>query len=245
MTGIREMRNAAETILIFALALVLAACAGHKKPESSAGADSQRDSRAAVEAQQAEQEARKQHTGSLWQQRRGSLFTANKACQVGDILTVAIYERASAEKEADTSTGRSSEASMGIPKLLGYEAALAAKNPNMNPSELISAETENNFEGTGSTSREGRLTATLTTRVVEVSNNGNLRIEGSKTVRVNNEDQIIRLTGAVRPDDIEANNIVDSKYVLDARIEYTGDGVISENQRPGWLARVLGVVWPF
>ena len=56
MTGTREMRNAAETILIFALALVLAACAGHKKPESSAGAASQRDSRAAVEAQQAEQQ---------------------------------------------------------------------------------------------------------------------------------------------------------------------------------------------
>ncbi|MFO7838874.1 MAG: flagellar basal body L-ring protein FlgH [Desulfosalsimonadaceae bacterium] len=239
------MKHAAAIILIFSLAFALVGCAGHKKPGGSAGTDSQADSGAALEAQRAEQEARKQQTGSLWQQSRGSLFTANKASRVGDILTVAIYEQASAEKEAGTSTGRSSEASMGIPKLLGYEAALAAKNPNLDPSDLISAETENNFEGTGSTSREGRLTATLTTRVVEVSNNGNLRIEGSKTVRVNNEDQIIRLTGAVRPDDVEANNIVDSKYVLDARIEYTGEGVIAGNQRPGWLSRVLGVVWPF
>lgn len=183
--------------------------------------------------------------GSLWRQSRASLFAANNASAVGDILTVAIYEQASAKKQAATSTGRSASASLGIPKLFGIETSIADRNPNLDPSNLLSAESETDFKGSGSTSREEKLSATLTTQVVEVLSNGNFRVQGSKTVRVNNENQEIRLTGIVRPADISAHNIIDSKYILDAKIEYVGKGVISEKQRPGWLIRILDNAWPF
>ncbi len=184
-------------------------------------------------------------SGSLWKHKRTSLFFANKARDIGDILTVVIYEQASAKKEAATSTGRSSSASLGIPKLFGIETSIADRNPNLDPSNLLSAESNNDFKGTGTTSREEKLSATLTTQVVEVLNNGNLRIEGGKTVRVNHENQEIRLSGIVRPADITEYNIVDSKYILDAKIEYMGKGVISEKQKPGWMVRILDQVWPF
>ncbi len=183
--------------------------------------------------------------GSLWKQSRASLFAANKANTVGDILTVAIYEQASAKKEAATSTGRSASAAMGIPKFFGIETSIANRNPNLDPSNLISAESATDFRGSGRTSREEKLSATLTTQVVEVLSNGNLRVQGSKTVRVNNENQEIRLTGIVRPADISAYNIIDSKYILDAKIEYMGKGVLSEKQKPGWLIRILDNAWPF
>jgi len=227
------------------MAAVLTGCAGSKKPGADTRRVPQPSPSEAGQKAEAAQRAHQKRTGSLYPQGRGSLFTANKASRVGDILTVAIYEQASAEKEAETETERSSSVGMGIPKLFGYETALAAKNPNLDPSQLVSASTQNDFEGSGSTSREERLTATLTTQVVEQMGNGNLRIAGSKTVRVNNEDQIIRLAGIVRPADIQADNVVNSKHVLDARIEYSGDGVISEKQRPGWLARLFDIAWPF
>ena len=62
---------------------------------------------------------------------------------------------------------------------------------------------------------------------------------------VNNEDQYILLTGIVRPMDITADNLIDSKYILDAEISYTGKGVISDRQKPGWMTRVLDHIWPF
>ena len=227
------------------LALVLTGCAGHKKPGSASPPPEQPSPSETSEKAEAAQKAHQKRTGSLYPRGEESLFTANKAGRVGDILTVEIYESASAEKEAETETERSSTVGMGIPKLFGYEKALADKNPNLDPGELVSASTQNDFEGSGSTSREERLTATLTTQVIERMGNGNLRIAGSKTVRVNNEDQIIQLSGIVRPADIMADNVVNSKHILDARIEYTGDGVISEKQRPGWLARLFDIVWPF
>jgi flagellar L-ring protein FlgH len=183
--------------------------------------------------------------GSLWREGQGSLFTANKASRVGDLLTVVIYEKASAKNEAETSAGRSSSASLGIPNLFGLETSIANKNPYLDPSNLISANSKTDFKGSGSTSREEKLSATLTTRIVEVLDGGNFRIEGSKTVRVNHEDQVIRLSGIVRQADITVHNIIDSKYILDARIEYLGKGIISDKQRPGWLVRLIDNVWPF
>ena len=183
--------------------------------------------------------------GSLWTQQQGSMFYDTKARSVGDIVTVAIFERASASKEAKTSTGRSSSMSADISKAFGLERNMATINKAIDPTALVSAGFDNDFEGSGRTSRKEDLVATLTSQVVEVYPNGNLRISGAKTVTVNNEKQIVKLTGIVRPKDISAQNVVNSENILDARIAYTGKGVISDKQKPGWLMRILDTVWPF
>jgi flagellar basal body L-ring protein FlgH len=47
----------------------------------------------------------------------------------------------------------------------------------------------------------------------------------------------------VRPQDIEANNIIYSYNVADAQITYSGKGVANTGQRPGLVARILN--WIF
>jgi flagellar L-ring protein FlgH len=184
-------------------------------------------------------------TGSLWSNGPGSLVGDNKARQVDDILTVAIFESASATKQASTTTGRDSSIDADISSVLGLEKNLANINSTIDPTNLLSAGYKSDFSGSGATSRKENLVATLTTRVVEVQPNGNLRIEGSKTVTVNREDQVIHLRGIVRPADIGTNNMVDSKFILDAEIVYTGNGVISDKQGQGWLTRIFDHIWPF
>lgn len=183
--------------------------------------------------------------GSLWTERQGGIFYDLKARQVGDILTVAIFERASASKEATTSTGRSSSMNAGINNLFGLTDNLATIGQGFDPQNMVGANYENDFNGSGSTTRKENLVATISTQVVEVLPNGHLRIDGSKNVVVNNENQIIRLSGIVRPPDISARNVVDSKHILDARIAYTGKGVISDKQKQGWAVRILDNIWPF
>ncbi len=183
--------------------------------------------------------------GSLWTERQGGMFYDLKARQVGDILTVAIFEQASASKEATTSTGRSSSISAGIDNLFGLRDNLATIGSGFDPQNMVGANYENDFEGSGSTTRQENLVATISTQVVEVLPNGNLRIDGSKNVVVNNENQIIRLSGIVRPADVSARNVVDSQHILDARIAYTGKGVISDKQKQGWMVRILDNIWPF
>lgn len=221
---------------ILALVALLTGCAGHRIPDL-----------AEVEpvAPVAMAPLPPQTPGSLWTESRGSLFLDVKGRTVGDVVTVAIFEKASASKEAITETDRSSTLSASISRLFGLERNMSNLNRAIDPTALIEASAENEFEGNGLTERTENLVATLSTQIIEVLPNGNLRIAGNKTVTVNSETQIVKLSGIVRPTDISSRNVVDSKNVLNARIAYVGEGVLSDKQQPGWLVRGLDAVWPF
>jgi flagellar L-ring protein precursor FlgH len=181
--------------------------------------------------------------GSIWQASSNCLTGDFKASKKGDTLTIVISEQASASKEATTSTKRNTAVSAGIPNFLGLETTFI-KNW-MDLSNLINANTGSQYDGNGSTTRKENLTATISARVVDVLPNGDLRIMGRRNVKVNNEDMIILLEGTVRPKDISADNIVNSSYIADARITYSGKGVVSDRQSPGWLMNIVDKVWPF
>lgn len=184
--------------------------------------------------------------GSLWPGEQHSLYADHKARTVGDVVTITISEKASASKSATTSTDRTTSMTAGIPHLFGLEnSSWLEENPNIDLANLVEADFANKFEGAGTTVRKEDLIASLTAQVIDVYSNGNLKIRGGKEVQVNNEIQIIYMTGIIRPVDIMANNTVDSKHVLNAKISYTGKGIISDKQRPGWLMRALDNVWPF
>jgi len=186
------------------------------------------------------------HTpGSLWSSSSGSLVSDHKAMDVGDIVTITIAESASASREATTSSNRDTTITAGIPNFFGVENAPFIDDYGINLNELINANFADQFEGSGKTVRSGDLTASLSTQVINVYPNGNFKIRGGKEVMVNNEVQIIYLTGIVRPVDITAANTVDSNKILNARISYTGRGPVADKQEPGWLTRTIDNVWPF
>jgi flagellar L-ring protein FlgH len=185
--------------------------------------------------------------GSLWHDHGdvGELFINPKARRVGDIVTIKIVENSSATNKASTSTDRKSTMAAGLTGLFNMEKRFPADQPFFNPFSSVGGSIDNKFEGTGATQRSGALTAYMTARVVEVMPNGNLSIEGNREVRVNAENQMITVTGVIRPRDISADNVIQSTYIADARIAYSGTGVLNERQRPGWLTRIFDKVWPF
>lgn len=185
--------------------------------------------------------------GSLWNDGNTSMFSDRKAREIGDIVTVLISEKASATKEASTSTKRNSNMSASIPNFFGLEndKIWASSHNPIDIQNLVNADFSNGFDGNGSTSRKEDLSASLTTQVVGRYANGQLKIRGGKEVMVNDEVQIIYLTGIVRPVDINANNTISSTKILNARISYTGKGAISDKQQPGWAMRMLDYAWPF
>lgn len=188
--------------------------------------------------------------GSLWpgETSRNALFQDLRARNIGDIVTIAISEKTSAVKEATTSTARSSSNDIAIQKLLGLPLNLGARNL-LNQGSPLSPEIQSSydakFDGSGTTKRSGELSSTISARVVAILPNGNLVIEGKKDTIVNNELQYMIISGIARPEDISDANTVASTSLSDARIEYSGKGVLADEQSPGWLRRILDNVWPF
>jgi len=185
--------------------------------------------------------------GSLWpgENSRNSLFSDNKAHYVNDIVTIVVDESSSGENKASTNTSKDTETSAGINALLGLETSVIKRNANMGGQISIGGASSNSLKGTGDTSRGGQLQATVTARIVAVMDNGLLMIEGRRQLTLNEEDQYIVLTGLIRPDDIAADNTIKSSLIADARIVYTGNGIIHDKQHPGWLTRVVDWAWPF
>lgn len=187
--------------------------------------------------------------GSLWQEENGRvyLYEDMRAMRVGDILTVKIVEKHKGSKSADTAAQRESTLEnslagtgmgyIGIPGIrLGDEARRGLG---------IDASAKNKFTGKGATNREGTLTGTISVIVTEVSPNGDLRVEGHREVSVNSEKQLMTISGIVRRVDVDTKNTVLSSAIADAKIEYSGLGVLDDVQRPGWLVRILDWIYPF
>ncbi|MEN6374016.1 MAG: flagellar basal body L-ring protein FlgH [Smithella sp.] len=186
-------------------------------------------------------------SGSIWsgENTNNLICSDKKARYVNDIVTIIVSETATGGNKASTNTSRDTNTSAAITALLGIDNSILASNANMGGEISIGGTSANSLKGAGDTSRSSKLSASISARVLKVYDNGNLLIEGKRQLTVNAEDQYLIITGIVRLEDITASNTVASQYIADARILYTGDGVINDKMRPGWLTRVVDWVWPF
>ncbi|WP_229204802.1 flagellar basal body L-ring protein FlgH [Duganella sp. CF458] len=148
--------------------------------------------------------------------------------RVGDLVTVMVYENASASSSANTRAGRNAQASLDaqVPNGRAYGAGIQANNE---------------MDGHGTTQRAGKVLAQLTVSVREIAPNGDLLVSGTQLLDINNERQTITLEGRVRPQDISDTNVVLSTRVADARISYAGQGDLADRQRPAWWQRLLNL----
>lgn len=159
-----------------------------------------------------------------------SLYSDYVARNVGDQLTVLIIENSLASASARTNTKGEydAEVSAGGTGALDFIPLLAGDGSS-----------KSEHKGTGTTARQGTLRASLVTRVVEVLPNGDLRIEGEKSVVINGERQLTILSGTVRRQDITPQNTITSDLIGDAEISYKGKGVLANTERPGIIARIF------
>jgi flagellar L-ring protein precursor FlgH len=166
-----------------------------------------------------------------------SLYADPKAREVGDALTVIIEENASATNRTGTSTDKSNKAtvSSSIPK--------GGNILDFVPLHALDSQAGNKYQGQASTSRSANLSARMTVTVVGRKPNGDLLIEGVRTIKINGETESIFLNGAVSPVYVRNDNTVLSSNVADLQIEYTGKGTITQGSRPGLLVRLVN--WVF
>jgi flagellar L-ring protein precursor FlgH len=179
--------------------------------------------------------------GSLWvgAGRRSDLFRDFKARDVNDFVTIRVVESIEASATADASNSRNTEVTAGLDHFFGLEGRIREL-----PS-LVEGKSSSSFEGTGATTRSSTLQTNLSARVTDVLPNGYLVVEAQREVRLNNETQYIYLTGVVRPEDINRENVVLSSAVAQMTVHVQGKGIVSQPLKPGWLYRILNGILPF
>ena len=184
-------------------------------------------------------------TGSIYTEAVAGYLEDTRAVRMGDIVHVRINEYADAKGGASTALSRDSSRQDSVTGLLGLLPALQRKYPDLNPDELIGFLSKMDFHGDGQTSREGTLKGSIAVRVKSELPNGDLYVEGTKVVMINNEEYHIYVSGLVRPADIEMDNSILSSLLADAQVEFTGRGDIASTVSRGWLSTVLDWINPF
>ncbi len=185
---------------------------------------------------------------SLWPDNGGiaSLFTDFRAFEAMDVVTVVISESQVGKKKAETDAKSEFDLLAGITEFFGVETSeWAANNTSLDPTALIQANTDIELKGEGETEREGSMSGTISAVIMEVLPNGLLRIEGTKIISVNDEEEVMVISGLVRQRDISSENRVQSGRIANMRIDFYGRGIVNDQQNYGWGAWLFKKVWPF
>jgi flagellar L-ring protein precursor FlgH len=176
------------------------------------------------------------------------LFVDHRARGVNDIVTILVVEQSSSSRTAKTSTAKDSSRSFGVndfptvfdPVTRRLIRPFTDKELSQHARESFSLDVAGQYshEGTGNIDRTDRVSGQIAARIVKVLDSGNFLIEGRRAIVVNNETQVMTISGAVRPQDITAANTVLSTQIADAEVQLEGRGVLADAQRPGLLFRL-------
>ena len=176
--------------------------------------------------------------GAIFQAANGyaPLTSGNRAAMVGDLLTIVLAERTQATKSNSANTDRNG--SIGLsPPVTGPLALFTKAEATLSGG--------GQFKGAGSAEQSNQLNGEITVTVAQVLPNGALVVRGEKVLNLNRGDEHIRISGIVRPADIDFANRVLSSRVADARITYSGTGEIARASRQGWLNKFFSIISPF
>ncbi len=182
---------------------------------------------------------------SLWQSGSRAFFKDQRANQVGDILTVIVSIDDEAEIENETSRSRTDTNGAGVGGALGNRLDHWFFPSGTSSADMANVNSNSNFAGQGEVDREEELSTTVAAVVTQMLPNGNMVIEGRQEIRVNFEVRELIVAGIVRPEDITANNTIQSQQIAEARIGYGGRGQITDVQQPRYGNQVLDILLPF
>jgi len=160
-----------------------------------------------------------------------SLFSDIKSDRVGKGITVLVMEYAQGSSDARSEARKKSDHDVKVSAGNGLFSFL--------PDITLNGDLQNDFRGDARTSKRGMLKAKIAARIVGINEAGDYIIEGKRVIEINNETETYILSGAVRPEDIMADNTVYSYNIYDAHIVYKGKGEVSRAQKAGFLTRLL------
>lgn len=164
------------------------------------------------------------------------LFDDRRANRVGDIVTIRLEESTSSSKSAETNYSKSSETGIESPTLFGSVIDDLAS----------SFGSDNEFDSEAESDQSNSLRGTVSAVIAEVLPNGLLVVQGEKWLNLNRGEEYIRISGLVRPEDVDGFNTVSSLRLADARIAYSGTGTFADSNEAGWLSRFfLSPLMPF
>lgn len=158
-----------------------------------------------------------------------SLYSDFRARKAGDIITIVLVEKTSASRASQWENS----ASNGIDGSSGLTGGTS-----LSGRFALDATFSKDAQTRNSSLQRDLLTGTITATITDKDDSGNLLLEGSRSLNVNGETHLMKVSGLVRPVDVRTNNSVLSFNIANAHIEYRKQGGLTKGLfKPGKIAR--------
>lgn len=246
MTGVRASlrRLLTMSVAVVIVAVLVFVAAAHpalalrsKKPQETAhNSPPENALRSYVERVRAQNASEVRTSGSIWspEGKMVRLGTDAKAARMHDVLQIVVSESLAASTDGQVKGSRASNASSGLASLFG---ALKGSNALQN---LVNQASSSGLSAQGQSTTNSSLQTTFGAEVVDVLPNGMLVVQATRQLTFSQQTQLIRLRGLVRPEDVSAQNQVQSNAMTDLELEVTGKGIVNDSTyRQNVLVRFL------
>jgi len=176
---------------------------------------------------------------SLWNSsnnnRFKNLLASRKAQRIGDILTVVVYENPAISSKSSQDAFKKA--------LLGIVSGTVQALTDFDLSKFIPINNNLSIRERAGTLRTS-IIMKIAAVVVDVDERGNLVIEGRKRIKIGEDLKEMILKGVVRPEDINADNTVDSSKIANSEIWINGRIVFksSPDEQESWLELILSTL---
>lgn len=182
---------------------------------------------------------------SIWAKRSRNmkdLYADDVARRIGDILTITIDETTTVANKTTRDLEKTTKRTADFDGNVGIDHII----PNVSGIHFgTGTKYENKLAGSADLQDNRSFVDCITVVVEDILPNGNLVVMGSRSRDIIGDEQIIEVSGIVRPSDIAFDNTVKSEQVANFCIVARLEGVSEPYNRPGWLGRIFDVIWPF
>ena len=165
------------------------------------------------------------------------LFSSVRARGVGDLVSILIDEAPTMSDVGTYSTAKQSSLAENFTKAFNSIFNTSLKDA------LNGTEGSIDVSGSTTLTRGLTLSDTVVAQVVQVLPNGNLLVQGKKTLVNQNERVDLIISGIVDPKWINQAGVINSSQVANLQFAMNGTGTVSRGQNEGILDRAIRTIF--
>jgi flagellar L-ring protein precursor FlgH len=165
--------------------------------------------------------------------------------KLNDLLFVQVDEKTEVISEGEMDRRKKADNSLVLKDWISLAGFNLKPDAQSEGDPAVTNQMQSKFRSEAELETRDSMKFQIACRVVDQRPNGNLVIEGRKSIRNNNDSWDLWLFGVIQSKDVLPDRTVLSKCVGDLRIIKRESGHVRDGYRRGWFMRLLDRLQPF
>jgi len=159
--------------------------------------------------------------------------------KLNDLVVVLVDEKTQVISEGEMDRRKKADGTFVLKDWIGIHGLTLEPDPQTDGDPTVSGQMQSKYRAESELETRDSMKFRISCRVVDIRPNGNLLIEGRRSIHNNEDAWEMWLMGVIRADDVLPNNTVMSENVADLRIVKRESGHVRDGYRRGFFMRFL------